>query len=306
MTEQLSFPALGWTINLNRVAFSFFNFDVYWYAVMITLGLVAAFAYGYFARNKFGYTVDNLTDTALAGIIGGLVGARLYYVLFSLGEYENFFDVINIRDGGLAIYGGVIGSVAAVAITAKIRKWSFLNMADAAGVGFLLGQGIGRWGNFFNIEAYGSNTSLPWGMHSDNIWEYLTEHQTDIELSGGGKVDPKMPVHPCFLYESIWCILGAVLLMLYIKLRGRKFKGEIALMYIMWYGVGRGFIEMLRTDSLTLGRLRISMALSFVAAATAAVILIIKRINVKHDNVGTIPDELPDELLEEAHVSENN
>ena len=306
MTEKLSFPALGWTININRVAFSIFDFDVYWYAIMITLGLIAAFAYGYFARKKFGYTVDHLTDTALAGIIGGIVGARVYFVLFSLGNYDNFFDMINIRDGGLAIYGGVIGAVLSVAITAKIRKWNFLNMADAAGVGFLLGQGIGRWGNFFNIEAYGSNTNLPWGMHSDSIWSYLTEHQTDIELSGGAKVDPSMPVHPCFLYESIWCLLGAALLMLYVKLRGRKFKGEIALMYIIWYGVGRGFIEMLRTDSLTLGRLRVSMALSFVAAAAAAVILIIKRINVKHESAGVIPDELPNELLEEEYVSTDN
>ena len=156
--------------------------------------------------------------------------------------------VLAVRDGGLAIYGGIIGAFVFGGLACKWRGVPVLPMFDLAGMGFLIGQGCGRWGNFFNQEAFGCNTTLPWGMFSEATEDYLMG--STVTVPKGVTIDPAMPVHPTFLYESIWCFVGLALLTAYIK--KRKFNGDIALRYLIWYGAGRFWIEALRTDSLML------------------------------------------------------
>jgi phosphatidylglycerol:prolipoprotein diacylglycerol transferase len=197
----------------------------------------------------------------MAGVVGAFIGARIYYVVFHNLNPENetkytFITAITgIRDGGLAIYGGVIGALLFAYVFMRLRKLKILPVLDLAGLGFLLGIGIGRWGNFFNQEAFGAvmKSDMPWGMTGSRI-----------SLSVGSFE----PVHPCFLYESLWCILGFFLLRLYAK-KLRSFDGEIILLFAAWYGAGRVFIEALRTDSLMLGSVRISQVLAAVSAGAA-------------------------------------
>ena len=181
-------------------------------------------------------------------------------------NYSSLWDVLAIRDGGLAIYGGVIGGFLFGGLACKWRKVPVLPMFDLAAMGFLMGQGCGRWGNFFNQEAFGCNTTLPWGMYSEATRDYLLS--SVVTAPKGTVIDPNLPVHPTFLYESIWCFVGLFLLVKYIK--KRKFAGDIALRYLIWYGAGRFWIEALRTDSLLLVP-SIGLRVSQVVAAVAVV-----------------------------------
>ena len=232
------------------------TFEIYWYGFLIALGMALAMIYAFTRVKKFGLEPDRFTDTVLAGFIGGIIGARAYYVIFSLDKYmtdDGTFDIVealSIRDGGLAIYGGVIGALLFGLVVAKIRKVKIGTLLDLAGMGFLIGQCIGRWGNFFNEEAYGSMTTLPWGMTSKKIinelyFFYYPENVTIVTNRAR-----EMIAHPCFLYESLWCLVGFIALHFYSK--HRKFDGELFLLYIGWYGLGRFWIEGLRTDSLYL------------------------------------------------------
>ena len=182
----------------------------------------------------------------------------------------------------MAIYGGLIGALLVGVLIAKWRKICIPAILDVAGVGFLLGQGIGRWGNFFNVEAFGDNTSLPWGMWSSRIQSYLMMEQESLAQIGIA-VDPAQPVHPCFLYESLWCILGFILLALYMK--HRKFDGEVFLMYLAFYGAERFVVEGLRTDSLMIGSLRVSQLLALVLVIVSIIIILVIRSKIKgaHD-----------------------
>lgn len=243
-------------IKIDNVMFTIpgIGLEIYWYGFLIALGMVLAMVYAYKNMRRFGLEPDRVTDTILAGFIGGIIGARAYYVIFSIERYltdEGTFDLkaaLRVRDGGLAIYGGVIGALLFGVIMAKIRKVKLPPMLDLVGMGFLIGQCIGRWGNFFNQEAFGCNTTLPWGMFSEATEDYLMG--STVTVPKGVTIDPAMPVHPTFLYESIWCFVGLALLAAYIK--KRKFNGDIALRYLVWYGAGRFWIESLRTDSLLL------------------------------------------------------
>ena len=182
----------------------------------------------------------------------------------------------------MAIYGGLIGGLVVGLLVAKISKIHIRPALDITSMGFLIGQSIGRWGNFINVEAFGGNTDLPWGMTSPSITAYLQEH--DSELSAlGMNVDSTAPVHPCFLYESLWCALWFLLLFLYRK--HRKFDGEIFLMYSVWYGAGRFVIEGLRTDSLTIVTIRVSQLLAglVVVAGVILWLVITSRIRTLHD-----------------------
>jgi phosphatidylglycerol:prolipoprotein diacylglycerol transferase len=193
----------------------------------------------------------------------------------------NWKSVFSLRSGGLAFYGGLIGSVIVAYFICKWKKVKLAPMLDMAGLGFLIGQSVGRWGNFVNIEAFGSNTTLPWGMTSSSISSYLSMSQYELG-SLGVKVDPSIPVHPCFLYESLWCLAGFIVLnSLYKK---RKFDGEIFLMYCAWNGFGRFFIESLRTDSLLLGNLKISQVLAVIFFVTSPILIIFIRYKIKHEN----------------------
>lgn len=253
----VGFPGLGIDKIYLTEYISVFGFPIYWYGILIACGLVLAMLYAFFHAEKFGVDSDRMMDVVILGVVGGIIGARLYYVIFQWDIYcTDWLSVFDIRDGGLAIYGGLIGAIALGSLACRWRKVRLLPMLDLAGIGFLLGQGIGRWGNFVNIEAYGGHTDLPWGMTSNKISEFLS------------------PVHPTFLYESIWCLLGFVLLCRFTK--RRKFDGEVFLLYLIWYGFERFFVEGLRVDSLWLipNTIRVSQALSAVLFLGALIMLV--------------------------------
>ena len=236
-------------IDIDRVLFTVpgTNFKIYWYGFLITIGILLAMIYGFRRMKTVGIDPDRATDAVIGGLIGAIFGARFYYIIFNT-EGMKFSEFFDIRDGGLAIYGGLIGAILVGGIIAKIRKLKLTALLDVVAPCFLIGQCIGRWGNFFNQEAFGCNTTLPWGMFSEATEDYLMG--STVTVPKGVTIDPAMPVHPTFLYESIWCFVGLALLVAYIK--KRKFNGDIALRYLVWYGAGRFWIESLRTDSLLL------------------------------------------------------
>lgn len=258
---EVEFPGLGIELTVHRVALTIGDFKVYWYAVIILVGFILAALYAFKRAKKFGIKTDPMIDVVIIGFICAIVGARLYYVLFSLGErsYSSFWEVINIRDGGLAIYGAVIGAFVSGVITCRWRKIDPLAMFDLAGMGFLIGQCLGRWGNFANQEAFGSATDMPWGMLSANTMAKV----------------PDSPVHPCFLYESLWCLAGFIMLH-YISKRFYKFYGQLFLLYLLWYGLGRVWIEGLRTDSLYLipGVIRVSQLIAGLSLITVPLLVL--------------------------------
>lgn len=264
--NTVSFPLLDLSFDINRVAFSIGELKVYWYGIIIAVGFMLAVLYAYKRADKFGIVSDKVADVAIFGIIGGVIGARLYYVIFSWEKFkDDFWGIFEIWEGGIAVYGGLIGGIIAGAIVCKVQKIKFTAMLDVAVIGFLIGQGIGRWGNFVNVEAYGApmQTNLPWGMTSAKIVSELG-------------VEAGTLVHPCFLYESLWCLLGVLVLHLYSK--HRRFDGELALFYCVWYGAERFVVEGLRTDSLYLGNFRVSQMLALVLCVTAAVAWITIRV----------------------------
>ena len=236
-------------IDIDRVLFTVpgTNFKIYWYGFLITIGILLAMIYGFRRMKTVGIDPDRATDAVIGGLIGAIFGARFYYIIFNT-EGMKFSEFFDIRDGGLAIYGGLIGAILVGGIIAKVRKLKLTALLDVVAPCFLIGQCIGRWGNFFNQEAFGCNTTLPWGMFSEATEDYLMG--STVTVPKGVTIDPAMPVHPTFLYESIWCFVGLALLAAYI--RKRKFNGDIALRYLVWYGAGRFWIESLRTDSLLL------------------------------------------------------
>ena len=248
LTNLVQFPGLGLSFELNRVAFSIGRFNVYWYGVCIAFGICLALVFAFRHSVEFGVDADSMVDVILIGIVLGIASARAYYVAMAPFKYESIWEMIAIRDGGLAIYGGIIGGFLFGGLACKWRGVPVLPMFDLTAMGFLLGQCCGRWGNFFNQEAFGCNTTLPWGMYSEATRDYLMG--STVTAQSGVTIDPNLPVHPTFLYESIWCLVGFILLFRYIK--KRKFNGDIALRYMIWYGAGRFWIEALRTDSLLL------------------------------------------------------
>ena len=198
--EILRFPGLGWEIPISRVAVSIGSLEIYWYGVIIAVGFGLGL-WVYLSHNRScGIHPDEGLDIILWSMLGAIVGARAYYVAFQWDHYkDNLKEIFNLRGGGLAIYGGIIGALIVAFIVCRSKKLPMLPVADAAFPGVLLGQAIGRWGNFFNMEAFGTNTTLPWGMTSDTISNYLSRHQAAL-LAQGVVVYPAMPVHPTFLY----------------------------------------------------------------------------------------------------------
>ncbi len=295
VTEEIEveFPNLfgGLAINYYR-GFSLFGISIYWYGVLITLGVVLAYFYAMSRTKSFGLNKDRVFDVVFAALIGGFLGARIYYCVFQTldpnsSESYNFITLFtNIRDGGLAIYGGIIGGFLVGFIMCKIRKVNFRAMCDLASLGFLIGQTIGRWGNFINQEAYGEvcAADFPFGMTGTII---------------SRNVEPGALVHPCFLYESVWCLLGFIGLHFYSK-KLRTFDGEIGLLYIAWYGLGRAFIEGLRTDSLYAGDFRVSQVLAAVSFVAAVILLIVFKIIVDKKQIPLYKDTEACKALAEA------
>ena len=272
MEYHVQFPGLGLELTVDRVAVSIGGFNIYWYGVIIAAGMLLAMLYAFHYAYDFGINSDRLIDVVLVGAVMAIVCARIYYVAFAPFEYDSLWDMIDIRQGGIAIYGAVIGAFVFGGLMAKIRKIPILPLFDLVGVCFLIGQGVGRWGNFVNQEAFGCNTTLPWGMYSEGTYAYLSGVQSTLAAQGV-TVDPAMPVHPTFLYESLWCLAGFVMLTLLLK--KRRFNGELFLLYIIWYGLGRFWIEGLRTDALMLtANLRTSQLVALISVAVAAVLLV--------------------------------
>lgn len=274
---EVEFPNLfGGTAISYRRGFSLFGITIYWYGVLIAIGVVLAYIYVMHRCTKeFGLVKDRVFDVAFICIIGGFLCARIYYCVFvtldpnNPTNYNFITTFTKIRDGGIAIYGGIIGAVLIGIFVCKWRKVNFFAMADMAAFGFLIGQTLGRWGNFINQEAYGAACPDNW-----------------LFAMGGNviRTDPQIPagsfVHPCFLYESVWCLLAFVFLHIYSK-KLRSFDGEIALLYVAWYGFGRFFIEQLRTDSLYAGPLKISQWVGAVTFVAAIICFIIAKIKTK-------------------------
>ena len=279
----VTFPGLGLEFELNRVAFTLFGKEIYWYGVIIAVGFILAVLYGCRKAAPFGVDQDKVLDMLFFAVPAAIIGARAYYVIFYLDLYINaagkfeWGKAIAIWDGGLAIYGGIIAAVLTAAIYCKVRKQPFWSYADCGAYGFLIGQMIGRWGNFMNVEAYGGVTDLPWRMCSTKIArELLSEGQIGAEAYEQ-IMEGTLGVHPTFLYESLWNLLGLVLLILLFR-KGRKFNGQVFLCYVIWYGVGRTVIEGLRTDSLYFfgTGLRTSQLVGLLSVLAAVVLYIVR------------------------------
>ena len=259
MINEISFPKLNLYFTVNRAAISVNGFCIYWYGIIIALGLVLAILYGIHESKKINLKSDDFFNMLILCIPSAIICARLYYVIFSFDSYKNnLMDIFAIRNGGLAIYGGVIGAAAVIIIYCKRHKISIPKILDMLSVGLLIGQAIGRWGNFVNGEAFGSFTNLPWAM----------------TVKCDGILIAEM-VHPTFLYESLWNALGIAVLLIY--KRHKKFDGELFCGYMIWYGIGRALIEGLRTDSLYIGTFRVSQLLSIALAVIGLMIIIIKK-----------------------------
>ncbi len=264
--------------------------SIRWYGAIIAFGFVLAVLFGGRIAYKWKINLDKMVDILIYGTIFGILGARLYYVAFEWGYYSKHLgEIIQIWNGGLAIYGGIIGGLLGAFITCKIEKVNFFNLLDMASMSLLIGQGIGRWGNFANQEAFGTFTTKPWGMMSDTVLEYIQRNPSSFGLESMTSdqiatyiSENDLYVHPTFLYESIWCLLGFAVL--YIILRKfRKFSGQLFLTYGVWYGVERAVVEGLRTDSLFIGNtnLRVSQLLSIVLAAVCFALLVVLLIKYK-------------------------
>ena len=241
----------------------FGEMTIKWYGAIIAFGFLLAVLFGGRQAYKWRMSIDKMLDVLIYGTVGGILGARLYYVAFEWDYYSNHLnEIFRIWNGGLAIYGGIIGGLLAAYITCRINKLNFYNLLDLAGMSLLIGQGIGRWGNFMNQEAFGTNTDLPWGMKSGKTMEYILSNMETFSEKGF-EMDPSGYVHPTFLYESLWCLTGFVILYIIMK-KCRIFSGQIFLCYGVWYGIGRTIFEGLRTDSLYIGEttLRVSQLLS--------------------------------------------
>jgi phosphatidylglycerol:prolipoprotein diacylglycerol transferase len=287
------FDGLGIDFELPSVAFTLFGHQIHWYGIIIAFGFALAVLYGGRGAYKWKMSLDGMTDVLLWGTIFGIIGARAYYVAFEWDYYaKHISEIPMIWNGGIAIYGGIIGGLIGAAIGCKVGKINFLNLLDLGALGLLIGQGIGRWGNFFNQEAFGTNTETAlFRMWSPKIRDTLVA-SSEALAAKGIEVDPSTPVHPTFLYESVWCLLSFLVLHIIVN-KCRKFKGEIFMLYGVLYGAERMIVEGMRTDSLYIGNttLRVSQLLSMIIVVVALAFFIYFMIRAKKGNLS--PKMLP-------------
>lgn len=257
---NVSFQKLGISFYFSPVAFNFGNFSVHWYGVIVCLSFLAGVFYSFSKAKKIRIDKSSLLDVTIFSIIASIIGARFYYVIFSDNfnyYFKNPLKVFALKEGGLAVYGGIIFAVLTAFFVCKVKKINYLKVLDCASFGVFLGQAIGRWGNFFNQEAFGTKTDFILGMCSENT---------------GGEA-----VHPCFLYESVWCLLGVLFLEIILR-KNYNFEGKLFSFYTLFYGIGRFFIESLRTDSLFLPKtnIRISQLVSLVLVIFSLIFYMVK------------------------------
>ncbi len=277
----LSFPGLGiepFRIKPEAIELSKDGgFDIMWYGVLIALGMILAFLYALSRAKIEGIKTDDIYDLGIFAILFGVIGARLYYVIFEFGRFyepgnigKTLLNIISIRGGGLAIYGGILGGFFTILVVSHIKRIRFSTLLDVVSPAVMIGQIIGRWGNFINIEAFGGETTLPWRM---GILQSFDNGETFYS---------ETYVHPTFLYESLWNLIGFILIAIFYK--KKKFNGQVFLFYMTWYGFGRMLIEGLRTDSLMLGSFRVSQALAAVTFAVGLVLTVVNFVNLKRFN----------------------
>ena len=290
LASPITFPNLGITVDPSPVAFTVFGKDIYWYGIIIASGFLLAVLYMLHRAKDFGVTQDDVLDMILWAVPIGVVCARLYYCIFYWELYaDDPISMLYIWEGGLAIYGGIIGGVITLLVVAKVKKIPAPVLLDLAGMGVIIGQCIGRWGNFMNVEAYGGVTGLPWRMCSESIASSLLS-QGLVDADGYQAIlDGTLGVHPTFFYESLWNFVG-IFLIYWIGKHWKKFDGQVFWSYVLWYGLGRFWIEGLRTDSLYFfglelfgAPIRTSQVLAIVSAAVAAVVLIYELKFRRHD-----------------------
>lgn len=290
MSNTVTFPGLGLEFTMDRVAFTVLGHPIYWYGIIIAGGFLLAVWFCYRRAERFGVVPDSLIDMLLFAVPAAVIGARLYYIVYDLGRSDafrnpdgslNLGQMVRIWDGGLAIYGGVIAAVVTVWIFCRVRKVKVGAYLDVGAFGLLIGQAVGRWGNFVNVEVFGYETTLPWRM-GVNVWDPATLQYVYQE------------VHPTFLYESLWNLVGLGMLTLIAKRGWRKFDGQLFLTYVLWYGVGRAWIEGMRQDYLPFFGLelfgapvRVSQVLAVLFALTALGLLVYHLAVRKHS-----PEEL--------------
>ena len=280
----ISFPMLGENFVINPPSyFTIGSFKIYFYGVIIALGFLLAIIYTARYCRRVGMRMDDIYDLIIFAVPSAIIGARLYYVIFNYSLYAgDFWSIFRIRDGGLAIYGGVIGAVIAMFFRCRRKKISFAGALDAASFGLLIGQSVGRWGNFFNREAFGYETDVFCRM--------------GLTLPGQETVY----VHPTFLYESLWNLVGLIVLHNVCK-RHRRYGGQFFLLYLAWYGLGRTFIEGLRTDSLWLipGVIRVSQLLAAASFVVAGGLYIVNAVRVKRGLRPLVGEPLAQEAPDE-------
>lgn len=259
--EEIIFPGLNFKLNINNVAVNIFGIDIYWYAILIVCAFVVGIILCKKDNGKYEIKFDDILELFVIIIPISIVCARIYFVLFKLDYYiQNPIEIFDMRDGGLAIYGGIIGAVITIILYCKKRKISALDIMDYIVPYLVLGQAIGRWGNFFNIEAHGGETTSIFRMGIIENGQY-------------------MEVHPTFLYESVCNLI--IFIILYVLKNKRKYKGQMTYLYLALYGVIRAIIEGLRTDSLMIGNFRVSQLLSIILCVTFGMVVVYKQIQCK-------------------------
>lgn len=283
MTRTIDFPHLE--IHLSSVGnhITVFGFDIAYYGMIIGAGILAGIFMAVYEAKRTGQKEEDYYDLSICAVIISIIGARAYYVIFSWDMYkDDLLSIFNLRQGGLAIYGGVIAAVLTVIVFAKVKKLSAAQIFDTAGLGLVLGQAIGRWGNFFNREAFGEYTDGLFAMklpvdavRSSDITDLMRKHMETVD--GVSYIQ----VSPTYLYESMWCLALLILLLLY--RRHKKFQGEVFLMYLFGYGAGRAWIEGLRTDQLWIPgtEIPVSQVLAGTIVVVSFVLIVYNRIKVK-------------------------
>lgn len=283
-TPDISFPHLGIAIEHLQNSISIFDFRIAFYGIIIGIGMAAGLMVAMSDAKRRGQDPDVYVDFVLYAIIFSIIGARLYYVIFDWDYYKNdLWQIFNLRGGGLAIYGGVIGGILTLLVFTKKRKISFFSMADTAVLGLITGQIIGRWGNFFNCEAFGGYTDNLLAMRIKRSLvnpSMISQELIDNLIVEGGV--EYIQVHPTFFYESMWNLCLLIFMLWYRK--RKRFDGEMLCIYLLGYGLGRTWIEGMRTDQLILfgTGIPVSQALSLCLAAVAAVSLVIAGRKIKN------------------------
>ena len=271
MNNIVKFPGLNLTLNLNQIAFKIFGVGIYWYSIIIVLATIIRISVLKKEDGLFDMKFDNILGLLIFLIPISIISARIYYVLFNFNYYlSNPIKILDFRNGGLAIYGGIIGGIITCIFYCKIKKINLLDLLDYLAIPLVLGQAIGRWGNFVNVEAYGTKTDLPWRMGIFEMGKYVE-------------------VHPTFFYESLACIIIFIILMAFKN--KREFKGQITCTYLLLYSLERTFVEYLRTDSLMLGKIKISQMLSILIFIGIVIVFIYSKVVAKSPKNGINTDK---------------